>query len=83
MRRRQQSLATLLVVLHADDIPNVAYESEDTHLFRRVLQQSDLWLRTSGLGSQTRGEVSGAVERPDDDLARLRTPADAGPSATS
>ncbi|SCV69771.1 BQ2448_1165 [Microbotryum intermedium] len=48
---------SLVVLLHADDT-HTSSPNEDLHLFRRVLQQSDLWLQTTSLSSQTRGELS-------------------------
>lgn len=44
--------------MHVDDIASAADSTEDAYLFRKVLQQSDLWLEVTKLSSQTRGEVS-------------------------
>lgn len=46
--------------MHGDDL-HTAGDSDDSHLFRKVLQQSDLWLQTTSLSSQTRGEVSSPI----------------------
>lgn len=45
-----------MVLQHGDDL-TAAGDTDDAYLFRRVLQQSDLWLQTTSLSSQTRGEV--------------------------
>ncbi|KAM0789383.1 hypothetical protein ACM66B_000212 [Microbotryomycetes sp. NB124-2] len=49
--------ASLVMLVHGDDVSTNG-DSTDSYLFRRCLQISDLWLRTSVLSSQTRGELS-------------------------
>lgn len=48
--------------MHGDEIAALPSSDspaaiEDTHLFREVLQRSDLWLQTTSLATQIRGEV--------------------------
>ncbi|KDE06751.1 hypothetical protein MVLG_02947 [Microbotryum lychnidis-dioicae p1A1 Lamole] len=52
-----EAQGSLVVLLHGDDT-STSSPNEDLHLFRSVLQQSDLWLQTTSLASQTRGELS-------------------------
>ncbi|KAK4048193.1 hypothetical protein OIV83_004898 [Microbotryomycetes sp. JL201] len=49
--------ASVVMLMHGDDVSSNG-DSSDCFLFRRCLQLSDLWLRTSVLSSQTRGELS-------------------------
>ncbi|KAK4057322.1 hypothetical protein OIO90_001819 [Microbotryomycetes sp. JL221] len=49
--------ASLIMLMHGDDISSNS-DTPESFLFRRCLQFSDLWLRTTVLSSQTRGELS-------------------------
>ncbi|KAI5481180.1 UPF0405 domain protein [Pseudohyphozyma bogoriensis] len=47
---------SLVVLQHGDDLASP--DSDDSALFRRLFQRSDLWLHTTVLSSQTRGELA-------------------------